>query len=486
MLGRKKKYLENLSFGIDIFAGTILLFGVYLFLLHFGELWEAFLIAVTGYPFYIQNVSHLADEKWIFLVILFNLFASLRLNRYYQVNLFADWPEVLFQSFKSIAIGVGMITVFFYFFSYHGANRSLLFGFAGVFYFYHIVKELGLRRYLIGYYERKPLEALLVCPWGELSDKLADFEQRQQSSVLIKGVVLTGEVEEERENEAKNDVPILGEIADIGSILSRGRFDLVFLVASDPQRERSILIMAEEQGIEVWYFSNFISPLLARPEVDEFAGKPIIVYRTVSHYEGKFLVKRGVDIVISSLLLFATSPIFLIVSLIIKIKTHGSVYYAQERTGLRGQVFRMYKFRTMLPGAEEQLEQLRGQNEMKGPVFKSGEDPRVTPVGKFLRRYSLDELPQLWNVLKGQMSLVGPRPLPVYETRNFEAFKDHRRYSVLPGLTGLWQVSGRSQIEDFAEWVRLDLEYIDSWSLWLDFLILLRTIPVVLRGEGAK
>ena len=120
-----------------------------------------------------------------------------------------------------------------------------------------------------------------------------------------------------------------------------------------------------------------------------------------------------------------------------------------------------------------------------GPVFKSTEDPRITPVGKFLRRFSLDELPQLCNVLKGQMSLVGPRPLPVYETKNFEAFKDHRRYSVLPGLTGLWQVSGRSQIEDFSEWVQLDLEYIDSWSLWLDFVILLRTIPVVLRGEGA-
>ncbi len=166
MLGRKKKYLENLSFGIDIFAGTVLLGLVYLFLLLFADVWEKFLFTVTGYPFFIQSVSHLADEKWIFLVILFNLFASLRLNRNYQLNLFADWPEVFFQSFKCIAIGVGMITIFFYFFSYQSVNRSLLFGFAGVFYGYHIVKELGLRRYLIGYYERKPLEALLICPSG--------------------------------------------------------------------------------------------------------------------------------------------------------------------------------------------------------------------------------------------------------------------------------------------------------------------------------
>ena len=312
-----------------------------------------------------------------------------------------------------------------------------------------------------------------------------EFEQRRQSSVHIKGAILIGEKEEGSEAGTDVPVPILGEIADIAAILSQGRFDLVFLGASDPQSERSILRMAEEQGIEVWYFTDFISPLLARPEVDEFGGKPVIVYRTTSHYEGKLLVKRAIDIFLSSFLLIIASPIFLIISLIIKIKTHGPVYYVQERTGLRGKIFRMFKFRTMLPGAEEQLEKLKGQNEMIGPVFKSAEDPRITPVGKFLRRYSLDELPQLCNVLKGQMSLVGPRPLPVYETKNFEAFKDHRRYSVLPGLTGLWQVSGRSQIEDFSQWVRLDLEYIDSWSLWLDFVILLRTIPVVLRGEGA-
>ncbi len=484
MLGRRKKFLENISLAIDIAAGAAILFGVYLFLLYFGDSWEKFLRVTTGFPFFIQGVSHLAAEKWVFLVILFNLFASLHLNRYYQLSLFAEWPEVLFQSFKGVAIGVGMMTGFFYFFSFENVNRSLLFGFAGAFYLYHGVKELGLRRYLIGHYQRKPLEALLVCPAEELSGRLAEFKKQQQSSVVIKGVVLMGESKESIPEKWQDRVA--GVIDEIGEILSKGRFDLVFLTASDAPKERNILKTAEEQGVEVWYFADFISPLLARPEIDEFGGKPMIVYRTVSHYEGKFLVKRGFDIVLSSCLLGIASPIFLLVAFLIKITTRGPVFYAQERTGLRGQVFRMHKFRTMLPGAEEQLDLLRAQNEMKGPVFKSGEDPRITPVGRFLRHYSLDELPQLWNVVIGQMSLVGPRPLPVYETENFEAFKDHRRYSVLPGLTGLWQVSGRSEIEDFSEWVRLDLEYIDSWSIWLDFVILLRTIPVVLRGEGAK
>lgn len=136
--------------------------------------------------------------------------------------------------------------------------------------------------------------------------------------------------------------------------------------------------------------------------------------------------------------------------------------------------------------AESQKDKLAGVNEHSGPVFKVQNDPRVSRIGVMLRRYSLDELPQLWNVLRGDMSLVGPRPLPVDETRRFESFRDRRRLSVLPGLTGLWQVSGRSDILDFAEWVRLDLEYIDQWSLWLDLRILLKTIPVVLSGQGAR
>jgi lipopolysaccharide/colanic/teichoic acid biosynthesis glycosyltransferase len=146
----------------------------------------------------------------------------------------------------------------------------------------------------------------------------------------------------------------------------------------------------------------------------------------------------------------------------------------------------MYKFRTMVTNAEQARAELAALNEMSGPVFKVGNDPRVTPLGRVLRQASLDELPQLWNVLCGEMSLVGPRPLPVYETANFGDVTQRRRMSVRPGLTCLWQVHGRNRISDFKDWVRLDLEYIDRWSLWLDMKILLRTVPVVLFGWGAK
>jgi lipopolysaccharide/colanic/teichoic acid biosynthesis glycosyltransferase len=146
----------------------------------------------------------------------------------------------------------------------------------------------------------------------------------------------------------------------------------------------------------------------------------------------------------------------------------------------------MYKFRTMVTDAEQRKQELAAFNEMSGPVFKVSNDPRITAVGRWLRKFSLDEFPQLFNVLRGEMSLVGPRPLPVDETRRFDDFAHRRRLSVKPGLTCLWQISGRSNVRDFKEWVRLDLEYIDNWSLWLDLKILIQTIPIVVKGSGAK
>jgi len=184
------------------------------------------------------------------------------------------------------------------------------------------------------------------------------------------------------------------------------------------------------------------------------------------------------------LLLFAVP--MLLVALLIKITSPGPVLFVQRRAGLNGQPFMIYKFRTMVSNAEQLKNELERLNEMSGPVFKVSKDPRVTSIGKFLRRFSIDEFPQLLNVLRGEMSLVGPRPLPVYEVRRFDDVAHRRRLSVKPGLTCSWQVSGRNNVSDFKEWVRLDLEYIDNWSLWLDLKILLRTIPVVLIGTGAK
>jgi exopolysaccharide biosynthesis polyprenyl glycosylphosphotransferase len=210
------------------------------------------------------------------------------------------------------------------------------------------------------------------------------------------------------------------------------------------------------------------------------------VFRTTPEASWQSVIKQLLDRVGAVVLLLICSPFFLLIGVLIKKGSRGPVLFRQQRSGLNGAPFTIYKFRTMVTNADQFQHELAAMNEMTGPVFKVTNDPRVTSIGKFLRKYSLDELPQLLNVLRGEMSLVGPRPLPVDEVKRFNDLAHRRRLSVKPGITCLWQVSGRNNVSDFRDWVRLDLEYIDNWSLWLDIKILWWTVPVVLTGVGAK
>jgi exopolysaccharide biosynthesis polyprenyl glycosylphosphotransferase len=195
--------------------------------------------------------------------------------------------------------------------------------------------------------------------------------------------------------------------------------------------------------------------------------------------------KRTMDVIGSALGLLVLAPVFLLVALAVRLSSRGPAFFVQDRCGLGGKPFRFYKFRTMCADAETRKAQLAHLNEVDGPAFKLARDPRVTRLGSLLRRTSLDELPQLWNVLKGDMSLVGPRPPTREEVERYNV-RHAQRLSVVPGITGLWQVSGRSQISDFERWIDLDLHYIRSWSLWLDLRILARTVLVVLLTRGAQ
>lgn len=199
----------------------------------------------------------------------------------------------------------------------------------------------------------------------------------------------------------------------------------------------------------------------------------------------QLIAKRLMDIVVSLVALILLSPLFLAIAILIKVTSKGPVFYRWKVIGKDCKPFTSWKFRTMVPDADEQKEKLRKANEMVGPVFKIRDDPRVTPVGRFLRRYSLDELPQLLSVLMGQMSLVGPRPCLQSEFPHFSKWHK-QKFAVKSGITCLWQVSGRNEINDFDMWVKMDLEYIEHWSLWLDIKILLKTIPAVLSGRGAS
>ncbi|HEY1789574.1 MAG TPA: sugar transferase [Verrucomicrobiae bacterium] len=249
----------------------------------------------------------------------------------------------------------------------------------------------------------------------------------------------------------------------------------------------NVIKACELEGVEVWLMADFFATQISRTSIDELLGRPLLIFRTTPESSWHSIAKMFLDFVGSFILLtFFTIFIFPVVAIAIKFSSRGPLFFKQQRSGQNGRPFTLYKFRTMVTNAEQYKHELEAMNEMSGPVFKLTNDPRVTPVGRFLRKYSLDELPQLWNVLRGDMSLVGPRPLPVDEVRRFSDLAHRRRLSVKPGLTCLWQIGGRNQIFDFKEWVRLDLEYIDNWSLWLDVKILLLTIPAVLRGTGAK
>lgn len=247
-----------------------------------------------------------------------------------------------------------------------------------------------------------------------------------------------------------------------------------------------VIRCCELEGVDVWVLANFFRSELCTPSIDTLAGTPLLVFRTAPEFSLQIFAKQLFDYAVSLILLLCLLPVFILISLAIKISSPGPVFFTQMRNGLNGQPFRMYKFRSMINNAEMCKHELERLNEMSGPVFKVTNDPRVTKIGRFLRKTSLDELPQLFNVLKGEMSLVGPRPLPIEETKHFDDISHRRRLSVRPGLTCLWQISGRNNVTDFKEWVKLDLEYIDNWSFWGDIKILFKTIPVVFRGDGAK
>src|SRR6202521_1073427 len=245
-----------------------------------------------------------------------------------------------------------------------------------------------------------------------------------------------------------------------------------------------VAALCEEQGVAVRVLSNIFNMRLAQSKAGEFEGEAVTTLCIGSPDDWQHLFKRIFDIVASLVAILILAPLFLLAGFLIKLTSQGPVFFNQERVGLSKKRFHLYKFRTMAADAEERQREIEHLNEASGPVFKMKNDPRIPRVGKLLRKTSIDELAQLFNVLKGDMSLVGPRPLPVRDYQGFDQDWQRRRFSVRPGITCLWQINGRSSIP-FEKWMELDMKYIDQWSLWMDFKILAKTIPVVLKGTGA-
>ena len=265
---------------------------------------------------------------------------------------------------------------------------------------------------------------------------------------------------------------------------------VVFLPEGVPASVPECLVeLCGRMGVDFYATMVVGMPHVHKTYFGVMGGARMLVYKsTPIPYTTSWQLKKMLDKVGSLLLLAVTSPLWLLAAVGIKLSAPGPVFYRQKRSGLYGREFGMWKFRTMYQDADKRLNEVKAQygNDMDGPIFKLENDPRIFAFGRFLRKFSIDELPQLINVLKGEMSLVGPRPLPVYETEAFTSDAHRRRLSVLPGVTGYWQIAGRSNIREFERLVELDMNYIDHWSLWMDIKLLLKTVPAVLFARGAK
>jgi exopolysaccharide biosynthesis polyprenyl glycosylphosphotransferase len=280
---------------------------------------------------------------------------------------------------------------------------------------------------------------------------------------------------------------LVSDFSGLAEFLRRNVVDEVAIYlpfGSFYRHSAEVAALCEQHGIIMRFNSDIFGLKTTRWRAEEFDGDHYIATYPGAGDGWPLFMKRALDITISVSLLLFLAPLLVGVAFAIKLTSPGSIFFLQERIGLNKRRFRICKFRTMGPDAEKMMAKLEDKNEVSGPVFKIKNDPRITPIGRFLRKSSIDELPQLFNVLKGDMSMVGPRPMAVRDYDGFNEDWQRRRFSVKPGITCLWQVNGRNSIP-FDQWMLLDMQYMDEWSLWLDLKIMAKTIPAVMRGEGA-
>lgn len=282
------------------------------------------------------------------------------------------------------------------------------------------------------------------------------------------------------------DLRFMGGFDQLTNVLHNNVVDRVvfFPEHCDNKAIQKYIYLCELEGVDVSVSLAAFDRRIAKTRVEMVGGQPFISFETTTLSVFQRTLKRFMDVMLSGAGIVICGPLMILTAIAIKISSSGPVLFSQERMGFHGRTFELYKFRSMCQDAEKHLEELRGLNEADGPVFKIRNDPRVTSIGRFIRKLSIDELPQLFNVFKGDMSLVGPRPPLPCEVEQYATWH-RRRLSVRPGLTCLWQINGRSDKVDFYEWMRLDMKYLDNWSLWLDVMIIFKTIPAVVFGRGA-
>lgn len=393
--------------------------------------------------------------------------------------------DILISSLRAALISSGLFLAFIFAGGYLGESRFQIILFAAL-----SAAFIGIFRLLITllleYYRSRGYnyQAVLMIGTGIIArnfvDKVVDNSRF--------GLKVLGFVDWERQPHLwrYRDIPCIGDLQDLPELLKNWQVDwVVFAVGKKylEKVEKSVEV-CEQMGVQIAVLADFFPMSLARKGAYTFFDSPLVCYNSGPGPSLAITTKGFLDRLLAAIGLILTSPVMLATAAMVKLTSKGPAIFAQERCGLNGRKFKLYKFRTMVNNADDLKRELMRFNDVDGAAFKMKRDPRITPVGSFLRRTSIDELPQLFNVVRGDMSLVGPRPPLAEEVARFDPWQ-RRKLSMKPGLTCLWQINGRSDVS-FRQWMKLDLEYIDNWSLWKDIKILARTIPAVFKGTGAR
>ena len=419
-------------------------------------------------------IAWFTNYVWLYFALILAGPLILEAQGFYDRPLLSARRAPLWPLARSCVITtVGLITVLYFFrLDFFPRGVAVLFGFVslGIIFAKEEILRVGLRnRFARAQFQRK---FILVGTEEETVRMRVELKEHFEEDIVILSELNL------------NDTPV----EELTRLLHEHSVNGVIVNARHNYFEKveEAIRTCELEGVEVWLIADFFKTQISHTSFDEFQGRPVLVFRTTPDASWQGVLKQVIDTLVALVMVIVLALLFPFFALLIKFSSPGPILFRQRRCGLNGQPFTMFKFRTMASDAEQRKHELAAMNEMSGPVFKIKDDPRITPVGKWLRKFSIDEFPQFYNVLRGEMSLVGPRPLPVDEVRRFDDLAHRRRLSVKPGLTCLWQVSGRNKVSNFEDWVRLDLEYIDNWSLWLDLKIMWRTIPTVLIGAGAR
>ncbi|TAJ14894.1 sugar transferase [Marinilabiliaceae bacterium JC017] len=421
------------------------------------------------------------DSVILYLLILFIwlvLSKSLRLNELYRSR---PYSILLFNCIVLASIGTGLLSISVFAFNlyYIGLMPLVYLGVIDVF------LTFGAKLLIYAFFKGARRKGLNYKTILIIGDKSASPFINQLKNVKEWGYRITGIIGDELEEKYGDIAPILSEDTDIDSILANKAIDEVIYCKEKARMDeiQNLLTSCSEVGVVFRMYTPFFNMLTNKTHLHYFDTTPVL---TISNTPMDYLslkVKAGMDILASFFIIAFFSPVYVGLAAAIKLTSPGPVFFKQKRVGLRGRKFWVYKFRTMVTNAEELKKELMSQNEMDGPAFKMTHDPRITKVGNFLRKTSLDELPQFFNVLMGDMSIVGPRPPVPMEVKEYERWQ-LRRLSMKPGITCVWQVSNSRNDISFEDWMRMDLEYIDNWSLKLDFAIILKTVRTMLRADG--